>query len=171
MNENRFWLDIGKKFFTVKVMKHHNRLLREAVDVTSLAVFKTRCKEIDSIRQVVVEEMAQMETIAEVIYTLPDLHEEKLHRVMEYAELEWSHQDNQVQFLALHRTGQESYNDSIKVNSAYLLINTWLKKVKHIPSYILIEYHFTAANSEVALAILISLKPFHYSIEEIQQPL
>lgn len=59
----------------------------------------------------------------------------------------------------------------LQVNSAYLLINTWLRKVKHIPCYILIEYHFTAANSEVALAILISLKPFHYSIEEIQQPL
>lgn len=59
----------------------------------------------------------------------------------------------------------------LQVNSAYLLISTWLRKVEHAPCYILIEHHFTAANSEAALAILVSLKPFHCTTEEIQQPL
>lgn len=59
----------------------------------------------------------------------------------------------------------------LQVNSAYFLISTWLRKVKHVPCYILIEYRFTAANSEVAMAILISLKPFHCSTEDIQLPL
>lgn len=48
----------------------------------------------------------------------------------------------------------------LQVNSAYLLISTWLRKVEHAPCYILMEHHFTAANSEAALAILVSLKPF-----------
>ncbi|TRZ07310.1 hypothetical protein HGM15179_019798 [Zosterops borbonicus] len=34
--EGRFRLDIGKKFFTVRVMRHWNRLTKEVVDATSL---------------------------------------------------------------------------------------------------------------------------------------
>jgi len=42
LKEGRFKLDIRKKFFTVRVVKHRNRLPREAVDAPSLAVFKAR---------------------------------------------------------------------------------------------------------------------------------
>jgi len=40
--EGRFRLDIRKKFFTMKVVKHWNRLPRVAVSAPSLAVFKAR---------------------------------------------------------------------------------------------------------------------------------
>ena len=35
-------MDIRKKFFTIKVVRHWKRLPREAVDAPSLAVFKAR---------------------------------------------------------------------------------------------------------------------------------
>ncbi|GAB0176408.1 hypothetical protein GRJ2_000106000 [Grus japonensis] len=43
--EGRFRLDIRKKFFTMTVARHWNRLPREAVDAPSLEVFKARLDE------------------------------------------------------------------------------------------------------------------------------
>jgi len=42
LKEGRFRLDIRKKFFTVRMVKHWPRLPREAVDAPSQAVFKAR---------------------------------------------------------------------------------------------------------------------------------
>ncbi|KFQ41086.1 hypothetical protein N332_06227, partial [Mesitornis unicolor] len=42
LKEGRFKLDIRKKVFTVRVVRHWHRLPREAVDAPSLEVFKAR---------------------------------------------------------------------------------------------------------------------------------
>ena len=42
LEESRFKVDIRKKFFTVRVARHWNRLPRGAVNAPSLEAFKTR---------------------------------------------------------------------------------------------------------------------------------
>ncbi|KFQ27286.1 hypothetical protein N332_13324, partial [Mesitornis unicolor] len=42
LEEGRFRVDIRKKFFTVRALRHWHRLPREAVDASSLEVFKAR---------------------------------------------------------------------------------------------------------------------------------
>jgi len=45
LKDGRFRLDIRKKFFTLRVMRHQNKLPREVTDAPSLTVLRARLDE------------------------------------------------------------------------------------------------------------------------------
>ncbi|KFQ10932.1 hypothetical protein N329_02233, partial [Haliaeetus albicilla] len=45
LKEGRFRLNISENFFTVRVVKHWNRLSREVVEAPSLEIFEVRVDE------------------------------------------------------------------------------------------------------------------------------
>ncbi|KFV11995.1 hypothetical protein N340_10417, partial [Tauraco erythrolophus] len=45
LKERRFQLDLRKKFFTMRVVRHWNRFPGEVMDAPSLEVFKARLDE------------------------------------------------------------------------------------------------------------------------------